>query len=104
MSDMFKVFNGEEVDLDDLSTYHDRRFFRSIMGLYEWAWEELGKSLFYMQFFHPEIDWDAQEEKVHEYCRVFASECREHFHDTEENKMWFRKLIFKFLDEVENQC
>jgi len=103
--DMFKCFTGEEVDLDDPCTYGmNDQWWGSSMDLYYWTWAELGRSLFYMQFFHPDIDWGDQEKRVHEYCQRFAAECKEHLEDTEENRMWFRKFLFKFMDEVENQC
>ena len=72
--------------------------------LWQEAWSKAGKSLFYMEFLHPDVDWTNQEVRVRHMCYHLASERKRHTTDTEENRQWFRDWIQKFDDEVENQC
>lgn len=103
--DTFVCFDGSVVDLDDPETFRRPEWgqHNTTMKLHQWAWSEMGKSLYYMAFFHP--DWDIeQRRRVDQYCYWYAREYRNYFEDTEKNRTWFRKFIFRFLDEVENQC
>jgi len=72
--------------------------------LWQEAWSKAGKSLFYMEFLNPDINWGSQRDLVRQMCYHLASERRRHLTNTEENRQWFRDWIEKFDDEVENQC
>lgn len=106
MSDLFKCYDGSLVDLDDPKTYKrpDWKKHKTTLDLHKWAWSELGMSLYYMRYFHPDVEKSAQAARIHGYCFWYANEWQNHMDDTEENRMWFRKFLFKFMDEVENQC
>jgi len=106
MPDLFKCYNGDRVDLDDPDTYKSEEWVDAdtTLKLHARAWSELGKSLYYMQYFHPDMVEDEQAARIHGFCFWYAQEHRNHFEDTAENRMWFRKFIYKFKDEVENQC
>ena len=72
--------------------------------LWQQAWSKAGKSLFYIEFIWPDVDWGGQKERVNRMCYHLASEHRSHIKDTPENRQWFKDWIEKFEDEVENQC
>lgn len=81
--------------------------------LWKEAWSKAGRSLFYMQFIHPDVYLETdprklsgrkQMLKVEQMCYHLAAEWNKHFDDTEENRNWFREWIGKFGDEVGNQC
>ncbi len=72
--------------------------------LWDKAWSMAGKSLFYMQFIHGDMDWSQQQERIHRMCYHLAAEHAAHFEDTVENRKWFHDWMEKFEDEVENQC
>ena len=107
--DMFKLsgpasVDGAEVDLDDLDTYPKKWLEMKFSDLHFEIWSEMGTSLFYMQFFHPDVDWGSQEERVHKFCREYVAGRKEHFSDLYEDRLWCYKILYRFLDEVENQC
>ena len=72
--------------------------------LWKEAWSKAGKSLFYMQFIHPDVNWGSQKQRIEMMCYHLANEWNQHFKDTEENREWYINWIRKFDDEVENQC
>jgi hypothetical protein len=76
----------------------------SMYDLWIQAWQKAGMSLFYMQFIHPKTDFGSQQQRVENMCYHLASEQRNHFKDTPENRKWFADWMEKFEDEVENQC
>ena len=103
--DIFKhSFADGEVDLDDLNTYREEWLEMSISELHKEIWSVLGQSIFYMQFFHPDTEWGDQEKRVHEFCRQYVSEIKNRYVDTKENRLWCLKFLYRFADEVENQC
>ena len=104
--DLFMSCNGIQVDLDDPETYRrpEWKTYQTTSELHGWAWSELGKSLYYMRYFQPDLENSDQAQQVDRFCFWYAQEWQAHLEDTEENRVWFRKFIFKFLDEVENQC
>jgi len=93
-----------EVDLDDLKIYPVKLIHMSTFDLHTYCWEVMGKSLFYTQYFHPDIDFGPQNDRVDLMCKKYAAEWRSHLDNIPENRLWFLKLIYKFEDEVENQC
>jgi hypothetical protein len=64
----------------------------------------LGQSLFYMQYFNPGVDYEEQAERISKMCDQYAEEWNQHLEYTQENRMWFLKFMYRFADEVENQC
>ena len=72
--------------------------------LWEQAWSEAGKALFYMEFLHPEVDFRKQKERIKRMCYHLALEWRRHFEDTPNNRCWFANWMEKFINETENQC
>ena len=97
------------VDLDNPKTYSGKHWknLKTTMDMYYYAWAEIGKSLVYMDFMRKskrEDPFAKQRVRVHQFAFWFANEHRDHWEDTEKNRMWWRKFIFKFEDEVENQC
>lgn len=81
--------------------------------LWQQAWSLAGKSLFYMEFIHPntyletdprKLSGRKQLIKVKQMCYQLAAEWNTHFKDTEENRNWFRQWIEAFEAETENQC
>lgn len=104
--DLFEMSFGQQVDLDDPETYRGTEWEnrKTTTELHQWAWSEMGKALYYMNYFHPEMKRDDQAKRVHGFCFWYANEWNKRLDDTEENRTWFRKFIFRFLDEVENQC
>lgn len=76
----------------------------SMYDLWQQAWSRAGKSLFYMQFIHPEDNESEQATRVHAMCYHLATEWRNYYKDTPENREWFAEWIRIFWEETENQC
>ena len=76
----------------------------SMSDLWQQAWSKAGKSLFYMQFIHPKMDFGEQWQVITNMCYNLAEEWRNHYEDTPDNRKWFVDWMNKFDDEVENQC
>ena len=109
--DFFKDTWGEEWDLDDLSTYPDEWKSKKSYDLWLIAWTEAGRSLFYMQFIHPDWDYDGkgnkicnQEERVAEFCKELVDMRVGVIEDSPENCLKVIKWLYRFQDETENQC
>jgi len=105
--DMYKCtcpVGPREVDLDDLNTYSDRLLEKTVFQLHTYCWEIMGKSIFYMKYFYPDSDFGKQSDRVDKMCKEYANRRKEYLTDTPENRLWFLKLIYRFEDEVENQC
>lgn len=111
---MFRDEEGHDVDLDDPKTYSDPYWseYKTAASLYELAKCKLGKALYYIEFFQPQMFVNdrkegcgyKQVERIKQYCFWFAQEWNSHLTDTEENRLWFRKFIYMFQDETENLC
>jgi len=104
MTDRFKDYEGINRDLDSLDTYCDTWTELGTQALWEECWMKAGKSLFYMEFIHPETNWKDQQTRIKRMCYHLAVEQRGHMKDTPENRLWFMKWLYRFTDEVENQC
>jgi len=104
--DLFETKRSGEVDLDDQTIYRsgDWDEHKTVDQLRTWAWSLLGQSLVYMDFLHPDVDWGNQRERVCRFCKAFAGAFWLFPQDTKEGRAWWRKFIWKFRDEVENQC
>ena len=72
------------------------------------GWQLAGKSLFYMQFLHPNIDWGVQKERIHGLCYELVSLRRYVLPRTTDASDKGRQIMLKWLarfsEEVENQC
>lgn len=103
--DLFNSMMGE-VDLDDPSVYRSPEWedHKTVAQLRSWAWSLLGESLVYMDFLHADMDWEPQKTRVKEFCKRFAENFWTFTEDSEDGRRWWRKFIWKFRDEVENQC
>lgn len=73
--------------------------------LWQQAWSEAGKSLFYMQFLHSNDDMFARQKvRIEQMCYHLAVEWNNHYKDTSENRNWFKKWLEDFGNEIENMC
>jgi len=93
-----------EIDLDDLKIYSGGLRKKKTIELHSYCWTIMGKSLFYIQYFHPEMRYNSQSERIDKMCKEYAEGWNLHLDDTPKNRLWFMKLIYRFEDEVENQC
>lgn len=102
-------------DLDDPKTYKYCKYKNfNAAQLFELAKCKMGKALYYIEFFHPDIflfDRDGREGcgyqqviRIKQFCFWFSQEWNEHIKDTPENRLWLKKFIFKFEEETENLC
>lgn len=76
----------------------------SMSDLWQQAMSKAGKSLFYMQFIHPNTDFGTQKQRIENMCYHLATEWAKHYEDTPDNRKWFVEWMDKFDDEIENQC
>jgi len=110
MVDQFRTEHGDLVDLDDPETYRAEiwEIYKKVSELRHYLWGEIGRSFVYMDYLMHDSKWpdayDKQRKRVVEFAKIFASEFHNRGKDDEENRLWWRKLTYKFLDEVENQC
>ena len=108
------------VDLNDRSNYDftDGSSWNTMpfYDLHRLVWKELGESLYYMQYFWPEIHrqyWDKSDDsdskncqyaRVDKMCQWFADNRVRLHPDNDENRLELMKFLYKFQEEVENQC
>jgi hypothetical protein len=102
MSDLFKDFMGEEIDLDDLSNYPDEWKEMHIQDLFTQAWISAGKSIFYMKYMWAE-DTGEQWYRVDVLCKELVGEKGRKRYE-EKDRLQLMKWLYRFKDEVENQC
>ncbi len=109
---------GEEVDLNDPETYTRSAYTQSestkFGGTTEELWwkclTQIGYAHMYTNYFHPPTEsspdrWESQLPQIHVLCKEFAAHERDHrFEDSEENRLWFKKWLYRFCDEIENMC
>lgn len=102
--EMFRTSDGEDVDLDDLSTYKETGWTTKTIGeLERLARDKLGYALLYTQHLHP--DWDtAQKQRIDNFCFWFAREYANHRISNESNHLWWYKFIYRLIEETENLC
>lgn len=108
---------GEIVDLDNSENYSYLP--NDIKSLDEKMFCEIGKSLIYMDYFHPEIfskkkkyiinpytdkksiDCGYQQrQRVYKLIKEFANNRETHYDDV----LWYQEQIFIFQEECENMC
>jgi len=88
---------GEVVDLDVDETYSWLP--QTTKELDNKMFEEIGKALVYVGYFHPDWD-DKQRWRIHKLVEAFATERRNNYGDIK----WLREQLFMFIDETENMC
>ncbi len=88
---------GDEVDLDDESTYDYLP--KSIKELDDLMFREIGYSYCYFTYFHS--DWyKPQVKKIKKLIKVFTSNRKKNYN----NLKWFQEQVFIFQNEIENMC
>ena len=113
--DLFKDFMNDTIDLDDLDVYLKEWKEMNVHLLFSKCMAEAGTSLFYMDFLHKNIGEGSQKKRVEILCEELTSiwyYVRQFEPDTEkstlvnekEYRLALMKWLYKFEDEVENQC
>jgi hypothetical protein len=103
--DMFNATFIGTVDLDDEKTYKDFKWKNfNTSDLDQEIRHELGWALLYLQFLQADIDFGKQVDRVNQWCFLYAHEWLAHYNDTPVNRKWYKKLLYKILDETENLC
>lgn len=106
--DRFIDYEDVEQDLDDLSLYPEDWKMLPLYNLWLVAEKEAGVALFYMQFLNPpETGWGIQADQIHKMCRELVElrlDCLCSPVEWSETRLKLMKWLFKFQDEVENQC
>ncbi len=111
--DLFKDCLEGIVDLDDLTVYPEEWREMPVHDLFYKCMREAGRSLYYMDYLHRGIEFGTQHERVDVLCK----ECADIWHSVrypnvepdkeineEEYRLSLMKWLYKFEDEVENQC
>jgi hypothetical protein len=94
------AFEGE-VDLDNPETYDF--ISNDIDILDDEMFRLIGQAICYMNYFHPEIYQDEnnnQRFRVNKLIAVFCNNREKNY----ENLMWYKEQVFLFADETENMC
>jgi len=108
--DIYKTTDGydEIVDLDDLKIYPAEWLELKSYDLWLMAEKEAGVSLFYMQFLEHQAytGYTADEQilRVWSLCDDLVEMRVSVIEDSPEARLKVMKWIYKFQDEVENQC
>ena len=103
--DMYKsTYDGSKIDLDDIDIYPKHWKEMNTYQLWNEGWTKAGRSIFYMTYIYPELRKDPQWERVHKLCHEFMILWKVVGEDTEKNRHTFIKWLYRFNDEVENQC
>lgn len=101
----FKETFGRTVDLDDPETYKFMPWADySAEQLYQECVKEMGYALLYTQYWHPSTDWGPQLRRINGFCVWFSREGRKKRQDTLMNRVWLKKFLYRFEDEIENLC
>jgi len=105
MADIYRsTYDGEETNLDDLEIYPNEWKELDSNSLWQLAEKEAGRSLFYMRFIWPDSDWGDQEFRVNKLCEELVEIRTGVIKDSPENRLKVMKWLYRFQDEVENQC
>jgi hypothetical protein len=106
--DLFKDFLSNEVDLDDLNTYADELKEMNVHNLFSKCIGRAGTSLFYMNFLNNPLDYGSQETRVKYLCERLSNIWHNFRQVGEVSEDSYRlsllKWLYRFEDEVENQC
>lgn len=106
--DIFKTWDSYEYDLDDPKTYNDLKEYKgTIIELSDRCLKYIGFVEIYVNYlrFPYSSGYDDQMLRVKvlydEFSTSFSKKWEE---DNEENRLWYKKWLFRFLDEIENMC
>jgi len=102
--DYFESMFAGAVDLDDLSMYPEDWKMIETYALWQKAWKKAGESLFYMQFLYPEMGTSKQAYKVYRMCQELVDLRELALEATPAAHLKVMKWLYRFEDEVENQC
>ncbi len=99
-----------QTDLDDEKAYTKNKIAKKYYSgttheLWDKCIQEIGYVHMYFNYFHPDTDWGSQKSRFEAFCFWFAREERQHrFDDTPENRLWFKKWLYRFHNAFENLC
>lgn len=102
--DIFKTFEGNQVDLDDMSIFPEEWKGMTTYQLWDRGWTEAGRSIFYMKYIWPDSDDGTQWFQVDKLCSELMVLWKVVGEDSEKNRHIFMKWLYHFRNEVENQC
>jgi hypothetical protein len=101
------TYDGSKVDLDDMGVHSDKWKEMDAHDLFLECMKEAGSSLFYMNFLHPNFGEGGQQERVDILCKELVQlwdDARILPIDMEQYNIYLLKWMYRFQDEVENQC
>ena len=102
--------DGDEVDLNNPEIYASAKYQGTTEKLWWQCLTEIGYAHMYTSYFYPPTEqhpdtWSSQLPKIETLCNEFTAHEKEHrFKDTEENRVWFQKWLYRFTDEIGNMC
>ncbi len=91
------------IDLDNLNIYSQEWKDMPIQDLFYLAWGKAGRSLFYMTYFWPDEKGDLQWCRVNDLCKELVGWNGKKRY-TEDDRLELMSWLYRFEDEVENQC
>lgn len=97
------TINGEKIDLDDIDVYEDVWKQMDISELFSSAWTAAGQSLFYMNYMDTDMKHSAQSLRVHDLCKELVGWNGKKRYE-EADRLELMSWLYRFNDEVENQC
>ena len=113
--DLFKDCENKTVNLDDMEVYSEEWKEMNVHDLFSKCMRAAGNSLFYMEFLHPDFGGGSQQKRVESLCEELSSiwnftrqfepnayKCT--LINEDEYRMALMKWLYRFEDEVENQC
>lgn len=105
---IFKTWDAYEYDLDDPKTYANLKEYKgTVIELSNNCLKHIGYVEIYVNYlrFPYSSPYDDQMLRIkalyHEFSNNYMKRWEE---DNEENRLWFKKWLFRFLDEIENMC
>ena len=102
---MYKsTYDGSMIDLDDTSIYDDKWKEMTTLHLWDEGIKKAGHSLFYMEYIYPDMKEGSQFVRVDDLCKELIILWKIISEDTEKNRYILMKWLYRFEDEVENQC
>ncbi len=107
--DLFNDFMGNTVDLDDVGIYSDEWKCMHVHDFFSKCMRDAGRSLFYMGFLHPSDGEGSQKQRVDVLCRELSgiwhnARVLPVIEELDQYNLELFKWLYKFEDEVENQC
>ena len=94
---------ADTIDLEDVSIYLTEWQEMPIHDLFYLAWSKAGRSIIYMKYFWPHMDDGGQWFRVDRLIRELVGfDGRKRYE--EKDRLELMGWLFRFDDEVENQC